>query len=196
MARASTSNAYDLLRGRRRRIDSNAPCSKVEPRRIRDLEHSIDPLELRRGVRRYSMQADGGPRHVDRGRVVETRAEDKVGRAVPPDTSVDAINVVRRVRNLGVDDKRLDIFGDDVGKGDSRSFDSRYVACRRRVLVRNRSWRGVNMYSKRTMSLALTCRAMAERGYTHSTPLLSRRSRVPVTALRADRRSVRAVQDS
>ena len=128
------------------------------------------------------MQANGGPRHInDRG--VEVRNEDQVGRAVPPDTSVDAIDVVRLVRDLGVDDERLDIFSDDAGKCDRRSFDSRRVACHCRVLERHRSWRGMNMYSKLTMSLALTCRAVAERGYTHGTPLLSRRSRLPITAL-------------
>jgi len=121
-------------------------------------------VELRRVVRRYSFQPDGGPRHVDIwGRDIEVRAKDQVGRAVPPDTSVDATDVVRHVRDCGVGDERLDILGDDAGKGGSRSFDSRYVVCRRRVLERDRSWRGVNMYSKRTMSLALTCCAMAER---------------------------------
>jgi len=74
---------------------------------------------------------------MDRGRGVEARADEQVGRAVPPDASVDGIDVVRRVCNLGVGDKRLDIMGNDVGKGRSRSLDSLYVACRRRVLVRN-----------------------------------------------------------
>ena len=129
------------------------------------------------------MQTDQGPQHVD-APAVKVCTEEQVSRAVPPNTSVNAINIVCHVRDLGVDDEWLDIFGDDAGKGDSRSFDSRLIACHRQILERHRSWRGVNMYPKQTVSLALTCRAMAERGYTHGTPLLSRQTLVPVAVCR------------
>ena len=88
-----------------------------------------------------------------------------------------------RNRDVGIGDERLDNPTDDAREGGSRAFDGRYVARRRRVLEGDRSWRGVSMYSKRTMAFSHTCRAMDERGYAHSSPFLTRWSRVPVTAL-------------
>ena len=113
-------------------------------------------------------------------RIVKVCTEEQVRRAVPPHTSIDAIDVVCRERDFGVGDERLDIFGDDAGKGD------------RRLSPRCLSPSGTGMtliLERREHVLqtndvvALTCCSMVERRYTHSTPFLSRRSRVPVTAL-------------
>jgi hypothetical protein len=175
------------------RIDTNAVRLEFQPGHIRGLRVGKDPLDLRRVVRRHHAEANVAPRHVGRqqgpcrlGRV-QIRDEEQVGRAVVPETSVDAPGVERLVcdRDLGIGDERLDNLSNDGGEGGRCAFDGRYVTRRRRVLIGDRSWRGVSMYSKRTTTFGHTCRAMGERGYAHSSPFLTRWSRIPVTALGA-----------
>ena len=84
----------------------------------------------------------------------QIRAEEEVGRAVVPETSVDAIDVEHLVREhgLGIDEERLDNRVNDERQGGSRAFDGRFIARHRRVLEGDRPWRAVSEYPKRRMS--------------------------------------------
>ena len=74
-------------------IDTSAVrFKKIYPGRIRMLNDGKNPLDLRRAVQRHRAQADGAPRHVACRRVGVCDGE-QVGRAVEPETSVDAIDI-------------------------------------------------------------------------------------------------------
>ena len=177
------------LRGGCHRIDSNAERSKVESSDIRVLRDGKDALDLRRVIRRYRVQADGSPRHVARCRA-QIRAEEQVRRAVVPETNVDTPDVEHLVRkhSLGIDEEWLDNRIKDVGEGGSRAFDGRFIARYCGILEGHRSWRGVSVCPKRKMSSGHTCRAMGERGQSHSNPHLTRWGYAPVTVLQAKKK--------
>ena len=154
--RPSSTNPLNGLRWGRHRINTNATRPKVEPSHVGVLRHRKVPLDLRRVVGRHRAQAHISPRHVDLC-VVEIRGEEQISRAVEPDTSVDALDVVHLMRDcdVGVDEERCDKTTDEAREGGSRAFDSRLIARHRRVLEGHRSWTVVSVYSKQRWYLVI-----------------------------------------